>query len=110
MEFAKGEGIIQIAAFRMTDKVNDKGFYVLDRHAIVTLYLTGVSGILLDSHPNPTVLEVGIRKLAPEHLPISNTAASVGDFEIAFDDVCGGAGSIYAREVRLTCSPQSADG
>ncbi len=110
MEFANSDGILEIAAFRMTDKVDDKGFFVLDRHAVVTLHLTDVSGILLDCHSNPTVLEVGIRRLASEHLPISNTAASVGDFEIAFDDVFGGAGSLYAREVRMTCSPQSVDG
>ncbi|MFC7498561.1 hypothetical protein ACFQRC_04920 [Enterovirga sp. GCM10030262] len=108
MGFSRGDGIIEIEAFRMTDEIDDKGYFVLDRHAKVTVHLLGVSGTVMSCHSNPTILELGIRKVLPEHHPPSDTAAIAGDFEIGFDDVCGGGGSIYARDIRFSVSPKLA--
>jgi hypothetical protein len=105
LEFQSGNGVLELACFRMTDKVDDRGYFVLDRHALVSFHFTNVRGLLFDCNANTTILELGVRRLSLEHLPVSNTSASVNDFEISFDDVCGGSGSIYASEVRLSLKP-----
>ena len=102
IEFENGNGVLEVAAFRMTDKTDERGFFVLDRHAIVTFHLTKVRGMLLDCQANPTVMELGIRRLSADNLPASNAGASENDLELALDDVCGGSGSIYASEVRVS--------
>ncbi|NLR96465.1 hypothetical protein HGP17_06425 [Rhizobium sp. P38BS-XIX] len=40
-----GAGLLRIHAWNMTDQVDAKGYFVLDKHAIVTLILEGVSAI-----------------------------------------------------------------
>jgi len=42
---SKGAGLLRIHAWNMTDKVNAQGYYLLDRHAVVTLDLDDVSAI-----------------------------------------------------------------
>ncbi|OCJ11766.1 hypothetical protein A6U86_01485 [Rhizobium sp. AC27/96] len=41
----KGAGLLRIHAWNITDKVDAKGYFVLDKHAIVTLILEDVSNI-----------------------------------------------------------------
>lgn len=42
---SKGAGLLRIHAWNMTDEVDAKGYFVLDKHAMVTLALDGVSAI-----------------------------------------------------------------
>ncbi|RWQ67125.1 hypothetical protein [Mesorhizobium sp.] len=41
-------GRLRLHAFRMTDEVDDKGYFILDRHVLVTLTLEEVREISLD--------------------------------------------------------------
>jgi len=107
MSFEASSGTLVLSAFRMTSEVDDRGFFVLDRHARVTFHFDGVSGVALDCNPLTTVLEIGLRRVTPEHLPVLNTSASAGDYEVGFDDVCGGSGAIYAKAVRLSVQPEA---
>jgi hypothetical protein len=43
--FGKGAGRLCIHAWNMTDKVDAQGYFVLDKHAVVTLALEGVSAM-----------------------------------------------------------------
>ena len=96
------DGLVVLSAFRMTSEVDEQGFFVLDRHARVSLFFDKVIGVVFDCIPDNTIQELRIRRLAPEHLPVSkNLDATTGDYEVAFDDVCGGTGAIYARNVRI---------
>lgn len=46
LTFSKeGSGLIRLHAWNMTDQVDDKGYFINDKHAIVTLLLGGVSSI-----------------------------------------------------------------
>ncbi|OCJ14916.1 hypothetical protein A6U89_22710 [Agrobacterium sp. B133/95] len=42
---ANGTGLLRIHAWNTTDAMDAKGYFVLDKHAIVTLALEGVSAI-----------------------------------------------------------------
>ena len=88
MTFEKLGGVLVLYAFRMTTEVDEQGFFVLD------------------CNPLTTALQLGVRRLAPEHLPILNTSAAVGDYEVGFDDVCGGSGAIYAKAIKLSVAPE----
>lgn len=108
MGFSAGAGVIEIDAFRMTSEVDEKGYFILDRQASVSLNLTGVTGIIMSCDPNPGIEALGIRRLASEVDIPAEIAATVGDFEIAFDDVCAGSCSIFARGISLSLTPASA--
>lgn len=41
----KGTGLLRIHAWNMTDEVDAQGYVVLDKHAVVTLALEGVSRV-----------------------------------------------------------------
>lgn len=41
----RGAGLLRIHTWNMTDKVDSKGYFVLDKHAIVTIALEGVNAI-----------------------------------------------------------------
>ncbi|WP_454817835.1 hypothetical protein [Labrys neptuniae] len=43
--FGKGEGLIRIHAWNLTDKADESGHLITDRHAVVTFALEGVSTI-----------------------------------------------------------------
>ncbi|MEO8141402.1 MAG: hypothetical protein ABI617_01955 [Sphingomicrobium sp.] len=105
MEFLAGAGVIEIDAFRMTSEVDERGYFRLDRHALVSLNLSGVTGVIMSCDPNPGIEELGIRRLNSKVDIPANIAALVGDLEIAFDDVCGGSGLIFARSISLTVTP-----
>jgi len=105
MEFSAGAGVVEIEAFRMTSEVDEKGYFILDRQALVTLNLSGVTGVTMSCDPNPGIEELGIRRLNSEVDIPADIAALVGDLEIAFDDVCGGSGTIFARSISLTVTP-----
>ncbi|WP_432283396.1 hypothetical protein SLT36_15310 [Aminobacter sp. BA135] len=46
-------GYLKIRAFRMTDEVDDLGYFVLDRHVVVTLTLETISEISLSDFHLP---------------------------------------------------------
>jgi len=41
----KGSGLMRLHAWNMTDQVDDEGYFINDKHAIVTLLLEGVRSI-----------------------------------------------------------------
>jgi hypothetical protein len=106
MSFEASSGTLVLSAFRITDDVDEQGFFVLDRHVRVSFRFEKVSGVMLDCSPLTTIMELGLRRLTPEHLPISNTLASAGDYELGFDDVYGGSGAIYAKAISISLEPE----
>jgi Immunity protein 50 len=43
----KGRSSIRVHAWRMTNEVNADGYFVLDRHAVVTIWLEGITDLEL---------------------------------------------------------------
>lgn len=86
-----------LAAFRMSSKVDPAGFYILDRHATVTLHFEDVSEVRIEGDLPTTVLELGFRQ--------STQMDGEARIEMAYDDVCGGGGSVLAGKVRIHFEP-----
>jgi hypothetical protein len=86
----------------MTRGVTEEGFYVVDRHIVVTMRLHGISGVKLEGDARSIIGEITIRRLpsTPERSEWETCVGPVaGDIEIAFDTAVGLYGSIYAREL-----------
>ncbi|HEY9343867.1 MAG TPA: hypothetical protein VIQ53_01090 [Inquilinus sp.] len=93
-----GRGELRIHAWRMTDQTDARGYFVLDRHAVVTFLLEDIREISLR---NPNELG-GIFDLS--------LSAIEGGFRIQWEDVCGPDGpgidgAVTARRISVSFVP-----
>lgn len=89
-----GVGRFRIHAWNMTDEVDAKGYYVLDKHAVVTLALVGVSVIdCTDFDMMPGIIfDLEITKAEEQ-------------FRIEWAASYGVSGSVVAKKVKITVEP-----
>jgi hypothetical protein len=106
LELARGAASMALRAFRMTEAVDAKGFFVLDKHAVVTLHFSDVTGVHLTGIATSILIELGIRRVAVAPTGFSTCGGpNVGDIEVGFETSYGLEGSIYAREVSFSVDP-----
>jgi hypothetical protein len=106
LELAKGGATIVLRAFRMRDAVDAKGLFVLDRHAVVTLHLSNVTGVHLTGDAASILSELGINRVGAAPAGFSTCAGpNAGDIQVSFESSYGLEGSIYAREVSFSVDP-----
>lgn len=96
--FGKGQGLLRIHAWNMTDVVDAKGYFVLDKHAVVTFALQDVSQIsCTDFDMVPGVIsDLSITKV-DEH------------FRIEWSASYGVDGVIHAKRIRIALVPGKPD-
>src|SRR5690349_11947433 len=94
LTLSAGDGAtLRLRAFRMTDEVDDRGYFVLDKHAHVTFRLTGLTVVELDDFDTGSVL----RQLQ---------IVRVGErFELIFDSHVGVSGRLQAQSIGLEVQP-----
>lgn len=106
LELATGTASIVLKAFRMTKEIDAKGHFVLDKHALVTFQLSGVTGIQLEGESGVIISDLGIRRLTDKPSGWHDRAGpNVGDFEVAWESCWGFDGALFAREVTLGIQP-----
>ncbi len=107
-ELSDGNATLSIRTFRMTSATDKEGFYVLDRHALVTLRLAGVTGLKLEGEAGSIISELMIRRVpvTPDRSHWQScTGPTEGDIEVAFETAVGLYGVIYAKELAFELSP-----
>ena len=112
LELMSGNATLTVQCFRMTDQVDAKGYFIVDREASVTLRMRGVSGIMLEGDASSIISQLIIRRLAknpPKSEWITCKGPAIGDIEVAFDTSIGLYGSIFAKELEFELLPQSKD-
>jgi hypothetical protein len=97
-----GPGEIRIHTWRMTDRTDEKGYFILDKHAVVTFALEDVTDMNLREFN-----EIG----CIHHLDVARVA---GGFEIRWDGVGGTGGpgiegSIRTRRLSVSFVPGKPD-
>ena len=103
LELMNGAALVALRAFRMTDAVDDKGFFVLDKHALVTIHLSNVTGVHLRGDASSILSELGIRRVSDVPVGFSTCGGpGADDIEVSFEASYGLEGSIYSREVKLS--------
>ena len=108
LEVSGGDAILAIRAFRMTGEVDAPGYFVLDRHALVTLHMRGVTGLKLEGDAGSVIAELLIRRLPSLGAGSTWTSCAgpaAGDIEIAFDTSIGLHGAIYAKDMAFELRP-----
>ena len=88
-----GRSWIKIHVWNMTDQIDGKGHYVLDKHAVVTFTLEGVTGLQVDGFSSQNV----IAGLEVERL--------VRGFRITLHPCYGLAGTLEAAQVTVDVTP-----
>ena len=107
---ANGSAALSLNAFRMTDQVDDRGYFILDRHALITVHLNGVTGVSLKGDASSTVFELGIRQLMTNEAAWDTVAGPApGDWEVRWESAYGLEGAIYARDLKLAFRPNCQD-
>jgi len=93
-----GPGEIRIHTWRITDRTDERGYFILDKHAVVTFSLEDIRAVNLRNFNEPTAIH-----------DLFLTAAEDG-FEIRWDNVCGAGGpgiegSVTARRISVYFTP-----
>ncbi|MGO4129781.1 hypothetical protein AB4Z01_35665 [Inquilinus sp. YAF38] len=93
-----GPGEIRIHTWRITDRTDERGYFILDKHAVVTFSLEDIRAVDLRNFNEPTAIHY-----------LFLTVAEDG-FEIRWDNVCGTGGpgiegSVIARRISVSFTP-----
>lgn len=109
LELGSTTARLKLKAFRMTNEVDPKGFYILDRHAFVIIQMSGLSGVALRGEPSSIISGLGVRRVSarPTNWE-SGVGPALGDFEVGWDSSWGLEGTLYARDVRFELEPTEA--
>jgi hypothetical protein len=111
LEISEEATTLRLKAFRMTSEVDSAGYYVLDRHALVTISLSGVSGISLTGNATSIISELRIRRLSADAPGWHSCGGpEAGDFEIDFTSSYGLYGQLFARDLALGFTPMATPG
>ena len=106
VELTGGQASVVLKTFRMTDKVDAEGFFVLDRHALFTILFEDVIGVELQGAVAAIVFSVRFRRLSKDLKSWAATSGpTAGSIEARFDAVFGLEGSIYADKISLILQP-----
>ncbi len=107
-----GESFPQVHTWVMTSAVDERGYFVLDKHVVVTFRLKSISGLRLDGFSGQNVIDgLTVRRygsacdvLGQEFMSCAPPEA--GDFGVVLDATFGVGGAIYARELRIAFEPR----
>ena len=103
---AKGAALMALRTFRTTDVVDVDGFLVLDKHAVVTLHFSDVTGVHLTGNAASILSELGIRRVGVAPAGFETCGGpTAGDIEVSFETSYGLEGSIFARELSFSVDP-----
>lgn len=106
LDIGSGSVTIRIEAFRITSEVDANGYYVLDKHAVVTLSMHRVSGISLTGDAQSIISALRIRRLEADAAGWRTCEGpKAGHFEVSFESVYGLEGSIFADEISFDLTP-----
>ncbi|MCQ1780408.1 hypothetical protein NOJ05_24610 [Neorhizobium galegae] len=108
LEIANGNVHLAIRAFRMTDELDQQRRFICDRHALVVLQMSGVSGIRLHGSAVSIISDLKIRRLTADEAASNwetGAAPVKGEIEVTFDTSIGLYGSIYSKELAFQLQP-----
>ena len=108
----RAPSILSIHAWNMTREVDDRGYFVLDRHAVVTFALEDILDLQLDgfSHQN-VIFGLRLRRAPerPDRRPFYWLDPSPNDYEIELEPCFGLDGKIRCRRISVSFIPGKPD-
>jgi hypothetical protein len=90
---SNGPNLLRILAWNMTDKTDEKGYFILEKHAVVTITLDAVTAVNLSDFNLPgIILDMAVSRLGDE-------------FELAWTGSYGVEGAIRAKNLSFALEP-----
>ena len=108
LELSGGDASLFVQAHWMTKDIDERGFYVLDRKALICLHLRKVTGVRLEGDASSIISGLYIRRLSADAAATdwpSCGGPRAGDIEVTFDTAVGLYGSLYAKELTFALEP-----
>ena len=99
---------LSIHAWNLTDRVDPQGYFILERHAVVTFELEDVLDVQLEHFSSQNVIfGLQLRRAAPrpDRMPYYSRDASPDDFELELDPCYGLSGHVRCRRVSISFVP-----
>lgn len=99
---SRGPSTLRLHTWRLTDEVDDRGFFVLDKHAVVTITLTAVRHATVSNFDLPGIifgLDITKTEIGTEY-----TKAETGT-QLTWTSSYGVEGTLTARGVRFDLQP-----
>jgi hypothetical protein len=107
-----GQSILRLHGWIMTNRVDDNGYIVLEKHAVVAFALDGVMDLQLEGFSRQNVIDGLTLRRAPERPERRNYLTlmpSPDDIEIELGHCSGLSGLVRARSVAITFTPGGPD-
>ena len=90
---ARGTGLVRVHGWNMTDRVRSDGYFILEKHAVVTFTLGDVTRVnIVDFDMEGTVGSLSLTKVED-------------GFQLLWNSAYGAAGEILAKTVSMTLEP-----
>ena len=87
LELSDGNAVLSVRAHRMTNAIDESGFYIVDRMASVTMRMRGVTGVRVEGNARSIISELLINRLQtdPPRTDWQYCGGPVtGDIEVVF--------------------------
>ena len=104
----RAPGTLSIHAWNMTREVDPKGYFILDRHAVVTFTLGDIMDVQLDGFsPQNVISRLQIRRapVRPDRQSYDAFRSSPQDYEIELEPCYGLNGRIRCKHVAISFVP-----
>lgn len=108
-----GESSFRVHTWNMTSAVDERGFFILDKHVVVTFLLQSISGLRLDGFSGQNVINaLTVRRYTGACDVLGQEFFSCDppgddDFGLILEATYGVGGAIYAKDVRVTFEPEA---
>jgi hypothetical protein len=103
---------LRLHTWRMTSETDEKGYYLLDKHVVVTFSLERLTGITLEGHDSRGILYgLNLRRYGSGDPLLSTEVITMGlppepdDLGLQLDHTYGLWGVMYARKISLSLTP-----
>jgi len=90
---SKGESVLRIHTWEMTNQVDDRGYFVLDKHVVVTITLHSVTEISLSDFDLPGI--IGSLEVTSQD----------GVYQLEWDGSYGVSGTLSAKQMQMELKP-----
>lgn len=104
----RGPSALSLHAWNMTQEVDARGYFVLDKHAVVTFTLEDVIDLQLDSFSHQNVIYgLSLRRTLPDpnRRPYQSSDPASEDWELELEPCFGLNGKIRCRKISVSYLP-----
>lgn len=103
-----GPSHLALRGWNITDTVRPDGYFVLDRRAVVTFVIEGITDLKLEGFNHQNVIyELGLSRISPDSPLGDPPTGPATEFELSLEGCYGLSGVIRARKISVGFVPST---